>query len=396
MTPTIYLSEMVHRDRPCIAIRFSYHSEVKEHVKSFFGVQWSRTHSCFYVVWNHDLFDLLYDHLRSPGFTVDCGTLRSVKNDELITATPKATSYLSEENKKLLQQYRAYLVGLRLSKSTVSVYTNFMCNLAETLGADSLRGLTHDRIRTFIEAKVRSRELFSISSHRQFVSALKHLVPCLSIEEIDTESLIRPKKSQYLPTVLSQEEMVDLLRVTRNLKHRATLALLYSCGLRVSEVIELELYNIDIDRRQLVVRMAKGRKDRVVILAESFIPLLRNYIMSYAPQRYFIENPSGGKYAAGSIRNFLRRSAKAAGITKRVTPHTLRHSYATHLIEMGVGLRHVQDLLGHAKPETTMIYTHVAKKDLLSIKSPLDAAVDRLSAPDKLPLKHAFSANISG
>ena len=118
--------------------------------------------------------------------------------------------------------------------------------------------------------------------------------------------------------------------------------------------------------------------------------------MSYCPARYLIESPKGGKYSAGSIRNFLKRSCKAAGITKRVTPHTLRHSYATHLIEMGVGLRYVQELLGHSKPETTMIYTHVAKKDLLSIKSPLDQALEDVQAGDKKQIKSTFGGYLGG
>ena len=140
----------------------------------------------------------------------------------------------------------------------------------------------------------------------------------------------------------------------------------------------------------------KGRKDRVVVLAEGFIGLLKNYYLTYRPKQYFIENPTGGPYSAGSIRQFLKRYCKAAGIRKNVTPHTLRHSYATHLIENGVGLRYVQDLLGHSKPETTMIYTHVARKDLLQIQSPLDTALQELAKRDKEVLKLPFSDNFSG
>lgn len=125
--------------------------------------------------------------------------------------------------------------------------------------------------------------------------------------------------------------------------------------------------------------MEKGRKDRYVILANSFLPLLQNYINTYKPVRYFVEGKVDTKYSDGSIRKFLHRSTELAHIKKKVTPHTLRHSYATHLLENGIGLRHIQELLGHAKPETTMIYTHVAKKDLLEIKSPLDTIVEALA-----------------
>jgi len=118
-------------------------------------------------------------------------------------------------------------------------------------------------------------------------------------------------------------------------------------------------------------------------LAESFIPLLLNYFNSYNPEMYFVEGKPGAKYSSESVRAFLHRSSRAANITKRVTPHTLRHSYATHLLENGIDLRYIQELLGHAKPETTMIYTHVSKKDLLNIKSPLDIALKSLIRTDK-------------
>ena len=227
------------------------------------------------------------------------------------------------------------------------------------------------------------------------ISAIKHFGVFLPDSNLVVDDLPRPSNSKYLPTVLSKKEVIDILRATKNIKHRTIIALLYSAGLRIGEVINLELRNIDIDRRQLFIKNAKGRKDRVVVLAESFIPLYRNYYMSYRPNRFFIESPTKGKYSACSIRNFLKRSCKSAGIQKRVTPHTLRHSYATHLIENGVGLRYVQDLLGHAKPETTMIYTHVAKKDLLQIQSPLDTALIALSEADKKEQNRSLSGNIS-
>ena len=221
---------------------------------------------------------------------------------------------------------------------------------------------------------------YSVSSHRQFISAVKLLKAFYPECTIATEHLKRPKKSKYLPLVLSKEEVIDLLRCTKNLKHRAVLAMIYSAGLRISELLNLQLRHIDIDRRQIIVKNSKGRRDRIVILAESFIPLLLNYINSYQPKNYFVEGfKEGEKYSAESVRGFLKVSCKNANIQKRVTPHTLRHSYATHLLENGIDLRYIQELLGHAKPETTMIYTHVSKKDLLQIKSPLDMALKNLA-----------------
>jgi integrase/recombinase XerD len=179
--------------------------------------------------------------------------------------------------------------------------------------------------------------------------------------------------------VLSNEEIINLLRCTKNLKHRAIIAMIYSAGLRIGELINLQLAHIDIQRRQIIVKNSKGRKDRNVILAKSCISLMLNYLNTYEPKKYFAEGKPLEQYSQESIRAFLKRSCKAANITKKVTPHTLRHSYATHLLENGIDLRYIQELLGHAKPETTMIYTHVSKKDLLRIESPLDVAVKKLS-----------------
>ena len=205
--------------------------------------------------------------------------------------------------------------------------------------------------------------------------------------------MTRPKKSRVLPTVLSQEEVINILRYTKNLKHRAILALLYSSGLRIGEVLNLKIEHFLIDRKQLLIKNAKGRKDRYVTLAESFLPLLFNYLNTYTPKVYFIEGQTGGKYSASSIRKFLAQSCKVARIKTHVTPHTLRHSYATHLLENGVGIRHIQELLGHSKPETTMIYTHVTRKDLVNIKSPLDHAINQLKETQKVEQKFLLSGN---
>ena len=211
---------------------------------------------------------------------------------------------------------------------------------------------------------------------------------------INPEKLQRPKRDKKLPVVLSMEEVLRLLEVTKNLKHKTIIAMLYSCGLRVGELIAVELSCFDFHRKQLHIKMAKGRKDRYTTIAESTYPLLRQYFRAYRPKKYLIENPKGGKYSSASIRSFLKQSCKLARITKHVTPHTLRHSYATHLHENGTGLRYIQELLGHSKPETTMIYTHVSTRDVHDIKSPLDVALEQKLIPDKRTKELSISPGI--
>lgn len=282
-----------------------------------------------------------------------------------------------------------------MSPSTVTTYRSFIVFLLLYWKGRPVSELHNAAVLRFIEVVVKRRN-YGISTHRQLVSALKHFGKRFLVSAIEPLELQRPSRSRILPTVLSKEEVIDLLRATYNLKHRMILALLYSCGLRISEVLQLRLANIDLDRRQVIILHAKGRKDRYVVLAESTVPLLINYISSYRPREYLFNGSDKGPYSATSIRAFLKRSCRRAGIRKRVTPHTLRHSYATHLIENGVNLRLVQELLGHAKPETTMIYTHVARKDLLSIQSPLDTTLLELRSSDKNLLNQSLSGNLNG
>ena len=250
--------------------------------------------------------------------------------------------------------------------------------------------LTNRDVEIFIENVYLARK-YSISTQRQFISALKlfkAFIPEIAIDEV---SLVRPKKSRKIPVVLSQKEVLALISCTKNLKHRAIIAMLYSCGLRVSELINLKLSDIDIDRKQLHIKVAKGRKDRIVHLADNFIPLLGNYYTSYQPKYFVFEGQEGGKYSAESIRQFLKRNTALAKIRKRVTPHTLRHSYATHLLENGTDIRYIQVLLGHSRPETTMIYTHVQRKDLMQITNPLDVIVKKHLQQDNTNIKLGLS-----
>ena len=244
--------------------------------------------------------------------------------------------------------------------------------------------------------EVIAKEHYSISSHRQCISALKHFTAFCNLENFDASNFRRPKKSNYLPVVLSKEAIIDLLQVTKNLKHRTIIGLLYSGGLRIGELLNLKLNHLDIDRSQIHIRQGKGRKDRVVVMSEVIKPLLLNYIHTYKPTDFVIEGRDGGIYSASSIRAFLKQSCQLAGIKKPVTPHTLRHSYATHMLENGIDLRYIQELLGHVKPETTMIYTHVAQKDIMQIRNPLDVTVEELQLKAKDNKKVLISRNFNG
>ncbi len=375
---SITLIPKAYKGQKRIFIRFNYYEPLIDAIKTVSGRRWSRTEACWHV----------------PHTTTMMERLKKLFNGHTLhiseTTTPNKSVQLNSNYSKLAKTYTSYLKGKRYSKSTIESYSFLVSDYLLFHNDLPLSSLDAKSVERYIESVFVIRN-YSISTQRQLISALKLFKRFCAEVPYDNLELERPKKDRKLPTVLSKEAVIDIIRMTRNLKHRAVIALIYSCGLRVSELINLELRHIDIQRRQLLIKNAKGRKDRYVIIAESFMPLLQNYLNTYQPHRYFVEGLNGGVYSAGSIRKFLKDACKRAGIEKRVTPHTLRHSYATHLLENGIDLRYIQELLGHARPETTMIYTHVAKKDLLAIESPLDIAVKQFMVTEEAHQKVSIS-----
>ena len=175
-----------------------------------------------------------------------------------------------------------------------------------------------------------------------------------------------------MPNVLSKEEVKKILEAHVNLKHRAMLSLIYSCGLRRSELLHLKSTDIDSKRNIVIIRQSKGRKDRIAPLSPKILDLLRDYYKMYKPKNYLFEGKTEEQYSEQSLQSVLKQALKKVNITKPVTLHWLRHSYATHLLESGTDLRYIQELLGHNSSKTTEIYTHVSTKSLQQIKSPFD------------------------
>jgi len=365
----VVVQKISHRKSDIILLTFKYNDKLIQLLKELKVFKWSKSNRGWYCGYSDTNLNLIKKQVgKVAQLSINTNSLE-----------PKMLKYrkrrnLTEANKEFIRNYVNYLKGKRYSESTVKTYFTFIADFIDYIQPKKIENLTYRDVEKFIEDEFAPRN-YSISSQRQFISAVKLLVkfyPECNIEEIKLE---RPKKSRKLPTVLSQNEVIKILQNTTNLKHRAILGLIYSSGLRIGELINLKLEHINFERKQLQIKNAKGRKDRYVIIADSIIPLVMNYLNSYKPKIYFVEGNERQPYTAGSVRAFLKKSCKLSGIQKPVTPHTLRHSYATHLMENGTDIRIIQELLGHSKPETTMIYTHVSKKSLLTVKSPLDLAV---------------------
>lgn len=207
---------------------------------------------------------------------------------------------------------------------------------------------------------------------KQLLASVKFLYEEVLKEEIDFDFNIKMKKPSTIPQVLSIEEVQRFLNSFTNVKHKSIFTLCYSAGLRLSEILNLKISDIDSERMQIRIDQAKGKKDRYSVLAPSVLQLLRDYVKEYKPKEFLFEGQNGGKYSASSIQNLMRRHRKLAKIKKKATPHTLRHSFATHLLDNGTDIRFIQELLGHKHISTTQMYTHVSTRELKDVKSPVE------------------------
>jgi site-specific recombinase XerD len=222
----------------------------------------------------------------------------------------------------------------------------------------------------------------SRSTQNQAINAIKFYLEHVKHGERKVYYVDRPLKELKLPTVLSEAEIQRLLFHTRNIKHKCLLLLLYSGGLRISEVLKLKPVDVDTDRNVIYLRGAKGNKDRITLLSAVALTYLQQYLAAYKPATYIFEGPNGTAYSSRSVNKIIKRSALLAGIVKNVSAHTLRHTFATHLLEHGTDLRYIQSLLGHESSKTTERYTQVTRKGFMQLTSPLDNLTLTINLPE--------------
>ena len=244
--------------------------------------------------------------------------------------------------------------------------------------AKPLEELGEKEVKDYLVHMLETRRL-SRGTYRGYVAGIKFLYRTTLNREEVVEKIQYPRAKKTLPVVLDLAEIKAMLSVTENLKHRALLTITYSAGLRVSEAACLKVTDIDSKRMMVRVQQGKGRKDRYSILSQTALELLRRYWRQYRPKEWLFEGQKEGTHICyPAMRNIFVESMKRAGITKPANPHTLRHSFATHLIEAGTSLHHVQLLLGHRSPTTTTVYLHVSKMNLAQVSSPLDSIPEEL------------------
>jgi site-specific recombinase XerD len=282
---------------------------------------------------------------------------------------------LSKENEEALQKFRQMLVLKSYSPSTIRTYMNEFTQFLQTIKEKPASDFTVSRLKDYFQYCHITLKLSENTLHSR-INALKFYYEQVLYHEKFFWEIPRPKKPDQLPKVLSENEIGRMFNAVNNLKHKAILFTAYSAGLRVSEVINLKIKDVDSDRMQLFIEKSKGKKDRYVGLSILLLDVLRAYLKSAFPRpvKYVFENPQrpGESYSIRSAQQIFHDAKEKAGINKNVGIHSLRHSFATHLLEKGIDIRYIKDLLGHFSIKTTERYLHVKRESLVNIPNVLD------------------------
>ncbi|OJV38664.1 MAG: hypothetical protein BGO33_09075 [Bacteroidia bacterium 43-41] len=273
----------------------------------------------------------------------------------------------------LMNGFERKMIVQRYSPNSVQNYKSAVrcfLQLAEKKYSHPLE-ITETDIEKYLFWKIEKHRI-GTSYQRLIVASIDKFFLSMFNTQLNIKHLYPRTRNKSLPVYLTTSEMRRLMGNVTNLKHKCIVQLLYGCGLRLNELIHLKLTDIDSKNKIILIRNAKGGKDRVVMLSPLLLESLKHYYQIYHPEEYLIEGQGGGVYSEKSVQNIVKNAASKAGITKKVTPHTLRHSFATHLLENGTDIRYIQELLGHRSVNTTEIYTHITDIAQSKIKSPLD------------------------
>ena len=338
-----------HGDLDVVAIYFVAHSGLVSKVKTIPGMRFSSSKKCWYCVQRQGLID----------------EIRKVLSG-LVHLNIEEVSMIS-----IPREFTEVLNMRRYSESTIRNYSSQFEKFLSYYAHIPPENITPEQVAQYMSHLV-SQCKISSSTQNQAINAIKFYFENVLGRKVIHYALDRPARDQRLPVVLSETEVTLLLNSCDNLKHKAMLYLIYAAGLRRSELIALRIHSIDRERNLINIEGGKGKKDRITLLSKKALALLDEYCARYKPANYVFEGASGFQYSATSLQKIFMAALKKSGIQKAATLHTLRHSFATHLLESGTDIRYIQVLLGHSSSKTTEIYTHVTRKGFENIRSPLD------------------------
>lgn len=316
--------------------------------------------------------------------------LRARFKDKLLIVAPEEPNLaikhlinLNENSLKIMELTEKKLILKSYSLRTIDNYLSELRQFLHHFQDKEVQNLTKSDIEDYIYYLLKNYNI-SESKQNMAINAIKFYYETVLDKPRIYYDIQRPKRSKELPGVLSEDDVLRLINAPDNLKHRTILNLIYSAGLRISEAINLRVKDINSQEGFIFIKDAKGKRDRHTLLSDYLLQLLREYYVKYKPAYWLFEGQTGERYSAKSIQLIYRAAQEKSGIDPWSTPHTLRHSFATHLLENGENLRNIQVLLGHSHSKTTEIYTHVIQVSNKKMKSPLDIIMK----------KHKFGADL--
>ncbi|KQB39120.1 Integrase/recombinase [Flavobacterium daejeonense] len=336
-----------HNRENRIAVYFQKNADLIARIKKIDGARWSQTLMAWHIP------DTEENRIR-------------------FKIIPLSHTIPSEEAIVQIEKFQQWMRSKRYSESTITTYCEALKSFLVFYREKPISEITNEDVIIYNNDYILKNNL-SASYQNQITNAIKLYFKTIQDTKIEVDKIHRPKRAKVLPNVLSKEEIKLILNAHSNIKHKTMLSLIYSCGLRCGELLALEPVHIDSKRNLVLLKNAKGKKDRIAPLSPKILEMLREYYKVHQPTTYLFEGQIKGQpYDARSLQLILKQALQKTGITKPATLHWLRHSFATHLLESGTDLRYIQELLGHNSSKTTEIYTHVSTKSIQQIKSPFD------------------------
>lgn len=372
----IALKHLLIDGRKQIGLKFYPDKVIHALIKELPHVKWSQKFGMVYTPNTPQNFNLIFSTFKGVAWInlSSFSTKKILKNEnQSITVDTYRNRELAVGYKSCPEEFLRKLELKHYSMNTARIYISMFERFINAHKEADLLSINEEQIRLYLQGLVQAQR--SDSYINQMINSIKFYYEVVMEMPNRFYSIERPRKKESLPKVISVEEVQMIINNTNNIKHRCIVSLLYSAGLRRGELLNLKLEDIDSKRMVINVKNGKGGKDRLTILSPTVLIELRKYISQWnpRPKTYLFEGEMGEKYSATSVLRIIQKAAKVAGIKKSISPHVLRHSFATHLLESGTDLRYIQVLLGHSSTKTTEIYTQVATNNIRSIISPIDS-----------------------
>ena len=370
----IALKHLLIDGKKQIGLKFYPDKVIQALVKELPSPKWSNEFNMVYLPNTSEMFNLIFSTFKGVAWInlSSFSSKRSLVNENpLLTVDSYRNRKLAIGFKPCPEEFLQKLELKHYSMNTARIYISMFERFINAHNESDLLSINEEQIRLYLQGLVQEQR--SDSYINQMINSIKFYYEVVKEMPNRFYSIERPRKKESLPKVISAEEVQMIINNTNNIKHRCIVSLLYSAGLRRGELLNLKMDDIDSKRMVINVKNGKGGKDRITILSSGVLEDLRKYYKTWSPKIYLFEGEMGEKYGATSVLRIIQKAAKAAGIKKSISPHVLRHSFATHLLESGTDLRYIQVLLGHSSTKTTEIYTQVATNNIRSIISPIDS-----------------------